>query len=487
MDIKWLELRWMTIGATVALSATVAHSAEIVQPYVVGGLTFSDNINQSQQAQSAFVLDVGAGFDFDYQTAKNSLTGKYEIRQFIYSDDSDKNSAYQDMDLNWLYATKLEGVGLYANAQIDNVARFNDQNAITDIFAGNTVQESQLEAGATYSNPIQGTAYVDSRAYYRINDNSDNLGNNSGYGVTLFSTDGYDADVLFWQSDWSYDVRTGRESGLDSEYVVLRQSLGIQTPWDVAPLVRVNYENITGESGENVESLYYGAGLRYSYNRLNYLELSYNIADDPENEDYWGGVINIQSTSNTRFAASYDRRFFGDAYDVELSHRSRKVTNTLSYNENPTNYDRDSFVSGGGADGEIFLSREARWNVEVNAGRTLWNFYVSYKDTEDIEAVLLELDESDLSLGYGGKVTHQLSRRTSSALSIDFDDYDFFQTQTENNAQDDFYQRYKATLDHQLSRSISSDFELSYLRRDSSVGSFNYDEIRASANIRLDF
>jgi hypothetical protein len=349
------------------------------------------------------------------------------------------------------------------------------------------VQESQLEAGATYSNPIQGTAYVDSRAYYRINDNSDNLGNNSGYGVTLFSTDGYDADVLFWQSDWSYDVRTGRESGLDSEYVVLRQSLGIQTPWDIAPLVRVNYENITGESGENVESLYYGAGLRYSYNRLNYLELSYNIADDPENEDYWGGVINIQSTSNTRFAASYDRRFFGDAYDVELSHRSRKVTNTLSYNENPTNYDRDSFVSGGGADGEIFLSREARWNVEVNAGRTLWNFYVSYKDTEDIEAVLLELDESDLSLGYGGKVTHQLSRRTSSALSIDFDDYDFFQTQTENNAQDDFYQRYKATLDHQLSRSISSDFELSYLRRDSSVGSFNYDEIRASANIRLDF
>jgi hypothetical protein len=486
MDIRWFNKTWVTISIVGAFSLCDVYADDSIQPYAIGGLTYSNNIDQNQDDTSAFVFDIGAGIDFDLKTVKNSLSGNYEIRQFIYSDDENKNSAYQNFDLAWLYSTNLDGVSLYSNATVDNIAEFNDENALTDVLAGNTVQSIDVTVGANYVNPIRGTAFVDSTVYYTVTENSDKVGNNVGHGLSFLSTDGLDADVLFWQSDWSYDSRTGRESGLESEYVVFRQSIGIRSPWDVSPLVRVNYEDITGEQGGNVESLYYGAGIRYQYNRFNFLELSYNIADDDNNEDYWGGVLNLQASSNTSLYASYDKRFFGDAYSVAFSHRSKRVTNTLTYDEDPVNYDRSSFVSTS-TPSEILLSRQTRWQIDVNGRRSNFNVYVSYRENESVEALLLELDEMDASLGYGAELTHQLSRRTRTALSIDFDDYDFFETDQSDDNQEDFYQRYEANVYHQISRSISSDFGLKYTKRTSDVGIYNYDEIRAIASLRMDF
>ncbi len=483
--------RFMLSRTLVALllPACAWHSnavANVVEPYVTSGLTYSTNIERRSNGNSAFVFDVGAGLDFDYNTAKNSLTGNYEIKQFLYSDDSDKNSAYQDLDANWLYYTQLDGLNVFANASIDNTARFSDQNAITDVLTGNTVQQIDLEGGLQYSNPIQGTALLNSKTYYRFSDDSDNVLNNTGYGIDLYSEDGLDADYLFWQSDWSYDLRTGKITGLSSHYYVFKQSLGVQTPWDIAPLVRVNYEKIIDEQDQSVETLYYGAGVRYQPNKYNFLELSYNIADDEENEDYWGGSIRLQPTQNARFDATYDKRFFGDAYSVQLSHRAKRLTNTLTYDESPVNYDRDSFTSNQN-ESAIQLTKAVRWNVGLNGRRTTWNLYIAHTDKQAIEALLLDLQGNDVSFGYGASVSHQLSRRTSGVLSVDFDDNDFYELLGDEVTQDDFYQQYKATLNHQIFRQLSSKYELSYTNRSSNNSSLEYDDLRASVELKMDF
>ncbi|WP_428457691.1 TIGR03016 family PEP-CTERM system-associated outer membrane protein [Photobacterium makurazakiensis] len=483
MTMERSPKKYKHLLCSLSLITTGSFAADVTfSPVVGGGLTFTDNVDLVESGSgSSLISSIDVGVAASVIGNDGQLNLAYTMSQLFYSHDSSENAAYQQLNFLTRKGLYNTGFSVDVSASIENIAEAIDENASVDVFTGNTIESKNAQVGVSYhSNPL---SKVDLRArtYAQITNNEDDIGNYDGYGAEITYANGRSVKDFFWLIEASYDYKNGKNGDEDTSFTLLREEFGLQTIHGWSPLIRLNYENYEGRAkSDSADSFSWGPGLRYYWTKQSYIEVSYNFSDDDNNSDFWAGAINVEPNTRTKLFFSYDKRFFGDAYQFELSHRSRKLTNSISYFEEAVSFDRDFFTSGSNIS-EVSLSRRLEWSSVVKARRTSYELSIFHDEQQVLNANADVQDEE--GNGIGLDISHRLSRRLSMRLGAEYKYYDFERLSEAD--QRDHYQDYSLGASYQLNDDISTSFNLSHMNKSSSKLNESYDENRVFINVRM--
>lgn len=473
--------RWLICCVALATTRSLAADTEFT-PYVGGGFTYTDNIDRTaEDRQGSLISDLSAGITTDIQGADGNIDLDYELNQLFFSHDSNENETYQTLSFAADKGISRTGFRVEAAASIENIARAVDQNANADIVSGDTIENKDASVGVSHRSNPRSKVDLTARAYTDIVNNEDDIGNYNGYGAEFSFANGESVKKLFWQIDASYQYKESKDNDDDTAITLYRQDIGFQTLSGWVPLVRFNFEDYEGTSdADSADTLSWGPGVQYFWTKRSYLELSYNFSEDDNNSDFWAGAIHINPTPRTRILAAYDKRFYGDAYELLLSHRSRRITNSIRYTEEAVSFDRDLFSSDSTVE-EISLSRRLEWTTVLTGRRTDYELNIFHDEREALNATADEQnDEVD---GIGIAVRHRLSRRFSLAGRFDYDYYQFISRT--RPTQNDYYRIYELEGKYQINKQLTSSFGIEHNNKSSSFASNSYDETRIFIDIRM--
>ncbi|NMP33074.1 TIGR03016 family PEP-CTERM system-associated outer membrane protein [Thalassotalea sp. M1531] len=495
-----------------------------ISPFISVEEIFTDNVNlDSFDEEDSFVSKANVGLQGEIDSAMVDAKINAYYSHLFFSHDSDENDGHETLNTNINITPWEKGPSLSLTGAIANVPRSNGENFAADLISGDTVRTTNYGAGLNYQ-IINSDFLFNSSISYNDSRSDDEVGESNGYTTSLGFQNGTSHRTIFWDLNGSYSDRKNR--GQSARSYRIEAKLGLITNWKLNPFIRYYDESYTGSISNNSleqgESL--GAGFRWQPLSLMEIDISYNNAEDPElSDDYVAFDFSWQPTTRTQIAANYNQRFFGDSYGLNISHRNKRLTNTISYNEQIQAFQRDRFETfvestvfcpfnqqitiddcldtlDGVDNPELFfeapllgiraiednqfsLYKTLSWDSELAFTRTTFNFRVSGNEREELnsgdtqEFVTVSLDAS-----------RKLSPRSDLNLGFRFTRNDYYTTNNDTNAdRQDYYRSYNIGYSRQLARLLSLDIDVRHLMRTSNFTSREYDETRATISIKKDF
>ncbi|MBC7004731.1 TIGR03016 family PEP-CTERM system-associated outer membrane protein [Photobacterium sp. BZF1] len=482
MGKKTSKHNFCIIGATFIVNANVVAAEVEINPVTSGRLTFTDNRDLTpSNKKSEIVGTISAGVAIDAAGNEGNLTFNYEANQTIHSSDSDRNELYNELALSADKSILDTNLTVDAQAGITNISRSIEDNANSDFITGDTIETKQFGAGVSYQSNPSGYINLYSRVDGQITSNEDDIGDFYSYGASLILSDGSKIKNYFWLVDYTFNENISNNTSDSNNSHVLTQELGLQPINGLSPFVRFYYEEYNGIN-ENDSGKFgsWGPALRYYWHERSYIEVSREISIYSNDEDYWRGALRLNPTPRTLLTFEYSKRFFGDAYDFTLSHQNRKVTNTISYTEEPSSFDRRFFVDGENIE-ELRLTRNLSWESNLLLRRSSLNLVIRGQERESISDQSNTQDDRTYGFVISGR--HNLSRKSSTNLSFQYDKYEF--DSSEQDKQTDYYRTLELGYDYRIYEDVSMIFSVQHTDRSSSNSERSYDENRANIEVRM--
>jgi len=492
--------------------------------------TYSDNVELKViDQQSSFVSQMIAGLNADYKSKQANITFTGTKSFLNYSHDSELNDDYRTLNADGSLALWSEGPILIAGASIANVSRNDADNSFGDIISGDTVESENYNVGLQYN--IGNTLYsVQSSLMYNETKTEDHLGESAGYSVSLGGKNGSAARNIFWQLSSSYsdreqDAFNPQTSNNDGQHYIVDAQIGAITPWAINPFIRFYDEDVSGTAagGNLATTSSWGPGLRWLASPHIIIDLSYNyVADETVSDDYVAANINWEPSGRTSLVAGYNKRFFGDSYNFDFQHKTRRITNKISYTESLSVFDRSNYQEAtsefwcpsenfeGNPDdcfpvnqppdnqgdyqlipvsslvlienNEYSLNKRLSWSSILQLSRTSFTLNIATNNRESLESNIFD-DYYDASL----TINRKISPRSNLVISGSFRHTIFDKNNPEGINQEDYYRTVSSTYSINLASSLLSNFTLRYIDRESTNARYSYDEIRASLHIKKDF
>lgn len=496
---------------------TITPGVALVETYTNNIDLTPANHNASLVSQAKFLLNgeyESQGFQFDI---------KSENIYAVYSHDHRLDKGYQNLQANARVLLWPNGVNFIASADISNQARNSIDNSLADLITGDVVQVGTYQGGFAYQ--IQNLSFnLDTSVVYEIRRTEDNIGEQEGYNAYLRSESSSSARLIFWQinsqySDRKNDVNTGRN--YVSEVLV-----GWVNPWHVNPFLRFYNEGFSGSISRPPQSSGDSIGVGISWKLASHFILgtSYNFTSDELSEDYIAAAIDWQPSERTSLSATYGKRFFGNAYNLDFKHRTRRLTNTITYNETLQVFDRNnyrqvlvgnffcpaSFSTSGDISScfqandsvvnvndfqviqvfnqeliqsnEFSLNKDLSWQSELALTRTTFTLNIRNSDRKNLSS-----GQKDRRLNADFNITRQVSPNSDFAVNFAFIHNQLDREQLLTVGQEDFYRIYSATYTRNLARTLNANISLQHVNRNSSDLLRTYDENRVTLNLTKDF
>ncbi len=453
-----------------------------ITPRVEGGVTYTDNVDLTDSNErSSEITSLIAGLDITSKGNDGNVLLDYSLQQLYYSNNSDKNGLFHELNLSadkgLADQNRIRGD---ISASISNIASDITDNASNDITTGNTIESRDATVGLTYQSNPTGLVDMNARVEGSVQDYEDNIGNNDSYIASLNFAQGQLIKRYFWTTDYSYEKTLGRSGTNDTESTQLDQEVGLQQMHSWSPYLHLYYEDYSGQTADDsADSSSWGPGVKYYLDKNSYISIGYDFALDSNNSDHWLGSVVLKPSEKTQLEFDYTKRFYGDAYDLSLTHSNRRWKNTISYTEEVTNYDRSLYVAGNQIE-DLSIAKKLAWNSALNLRRTTFNLDIG-ADKQQAISTLSEGTETDT---YSGElsVTHHLSRKTTITPSFLYEYYEF--QDGGETYQTDYYRKFGLKLEHDLSKDFTASLELSYKNRTSSNSDSEYQENRVYVNVR---
>jgi hypothetical protein len=379
---------------------------------------------------------------------------------------------------------------MIASSAITNVSQNDGNNSLADLVSGDTVQQRNHSAGLQY-NTANSDYSLSSSLIYNLLETEDNIGESNGYTALVNSENGNAARYVFWQVDGSFSNR--ENDGFTSENYNIETKLGAITPYKINPFIRLYNERVTGTlAGSNPDSIpSWGPGFRYQVAKHFIIDVSYNyVRDSTEaSDDYLAADIDWQPSSRTSLKAGYSKRFFGDSYELDFSHRTRRLTNNISYHETIEVFDRNNFQQNTpdnslelAENNEFSLNKRLVWTSTLALTRTTFSLDLSNRDRESLSTGII-----DNYLDARFSVTRRMNTRSDITVYVDYSKNVFDKDRPEGPRQEDIYKTLSTTYNRSLASSLNAFLTLQYLDRESNVERLPYTEARASINLTKDF
>ena len=453
--------------------------------------TFTDNVGLTTiNTTSSFVTQNIAGLDLEYNSSLTTLDWSGTQIYALYSHDSELNDHFRTLDANGQHFFWRSGPMFTASANIGNVSKNTANNSLADIVSGGTVEQKNYSTGLQYN--FGNSSYsVTSSVNYNITRAEDNIGDNNGFTTLLGSQNGNTARHIYWQLNANYTKRKQLSTNDDGENYTVEALLGTITSWNVNPFVRYYDENVqgTGVSPNLSTTSSWGPGLRWLASPHIIIDLSYNfVADETVSDNYFDTSIQWEPSARTSLTLGYSQRFFGDSYNIDFKHKTKRLTNSITYSENLEVFDRNSYQEATPDDlelvesNEFSLNKRLAWSSKLQLSRTSFgvNVYTN-------ERTSLKSNTIDDTLNADISVTRTISPQSSLSVSAKFNYSIYDKDNPAGSRQEDYYRTISANFTKNLASSLFSNFTVQHVNRNSNIDRFRYNEVRAIINITKEF
>jgi len=488
--------------------------------------TYSDNVKFDNKSvtdlTSSFVNQLGLGLTANYKSTHTTFNVEAEALQATYSHDSQLNDSFLTLNGNVNVNLWSSGFALIGSANIQNKAKNSYLSPYADLISGDTTRYEQYSGGFSYN--VRNRKYtISSSLLFNTTKAEDGLGEQEGYSASFNSANGTSADTVFWDIDASIRKRESRGNTADSKTGEIK--VGYISPFKFNPFLRIFQEDNTGSigSGSITESDAVGLGFRWHVIPRLFFDVSYNTPAGEESEsaqdNYFDLNVNWQPTKRTKLIAGRSQRFYGDSYNFSLSHESRRLTNTISYDESIETFTRDDLIfnnvgifqcdptllfpsiAGGTCFGlladnipdnyvfrEVFeptivednsfsLNKKLSWQSRLALSRTTFTLTLNKIDRLNLETDVENKTE---------RLTFKISRKISGYSTLNLTNL-YTKTMLSvglPNASKNHHRMYKIDYERDLNKTLSMTLGLSHQNRDSTPTLFKYTENRISLELK---
>lgn len=495
------------------------------QPSISVNETYSDNVELTRTEQeSSYVSQVSAQIDSQFTARLAELNLNAAATYATYSHNHDLDDSFRTLTADGRLYLWADGLALTGNANIVNQTRNEANNSLADLVSADTVEVRNFQTGLAYG--IDNLNYsLDASVNFARQSSEDNIGDNNQVETLLISRSKASLDHLFWQinaryTDQESDLLSGRNHIVDA-------IAGVKTPYKVNPFIRVYNEKFSGDVSRPERSSGDAIGIGFNSLLSSHLALnaSYNFASDDNSDDYVAANIEWEPSARTSVNARYSKRFFGDSYRLNLSHRTKRLTNTITYDESLRAFDRNSFrrvLVGNflcpenfnpttssfaecfqqqagpvspqtGAIVQLFeqqlvegtefsLNKELNWQSQLSLARTTLSLAINHNRRESLTTNIRD-NRFDATFS----VDRTISGKSSATLSYNFNHTQLDKDQLLSVGQDDYYRTVSLSYNRRLARTLNSVFTLQMVDRNSSEQLRTYDETRAIITLTKDF
>lgn len=479
------------VATLLIASASVSAGDWQLKPNVSLDETFTNNVElTSIETTSSFVTQTIAGVDAEYKSSLTTLQLSGAWIYALYRHDSELNDDFRTLNAAGQHYFWSGGPVFTASANIANISQNNARNGLADLVSGNTIEQKQYSSGLQYN--FGNSSYsTTSSLNYNITRAEDSIGDNKGLTAQLSSENGNSARHLYWQLNADYTKRKQQYTENDGENYTVEALFGAITSWNFNPFLRYYDESIQG-TGVNLNvntTSSWGPGIRWLATPHMIIDLSYNfVADDTVSDDYFDTSIQWDPSVRTSLIFSYSQRFFGDSYNLNFKHNTKRLTNLVTYNESLEVFDRNSFQEVTTDDvqlvesNEYSLNKRLTWSSQLQLSKTLFGVNVSTNERTSLETNIV-----DDTLGANINVTRTISPKSNLSLSAAFNYSIYDKENPAGSRQEDYYRTISAIFTRYLASSLSCNFTVQHVNRASTIDRFSYDEARVIINIIKEF
>jgi len=506
------------------------------EPSLVIDEIYTDNVGiTSNNEISSLVSQTGVNIDSVYQAPQAIFNFSSQSRYAFYSHDHDLDNDYHTIASDFRLQLWPNGIILFGGLDVENQSRNSVQNALADIVSADTVQVETYNGGIEYN--IENSAFIIESAIGYLQTNSeDNIGNREGVVAAISSTNGTSARHTFWEIE--HDYQELKNNGQDGKLSKSEALIGLITSYKVNPFIRYYDEDNSGNlrnSNNSTESNSYGLGVRWLISPRLYLDASYNKPigknldiDGKEQGEYVNAKMKWQPSIRTSIEASFSERSFGDSYGLNISHRNRRLTNTITYIEDIQTLTRNNYVAnvvgfyfcpnGNAAlieectvqDGTIIipdnpndpndngyqifpiqeftlvednvfsLNKTLNWNSTLELPRTTITLAANKQMRDNLDT-RIEDESSAISVSF----KRDISARSNVNLNLSYTETNLLMKTEQERL--DRYRRYQLSYEKSIQSSLSLSLSISYLNRSSNSTALNYQEGRIGAKITKGF
>jgi uncharacterized protein (PEP-CTERM system associated) len=335
-----LRLRPQVLAALALLGAQAAPALAAewrFTPELTLRETYSDNYNlaPSGREQSGFVTEVAPGFTLTGQGRRSQFHATYQVRGVNYTGGNGGSNLQNYLDAGGQAELIDDFLFIDGRANISNVSAsaFGPQ-ALSSTYATGNRSEVRTYTISPYVRKRFGSLAQGEVRYTHQGVSSDTGGfsnyNSDRLNANVSSGEAY--RTLGW--DLAGSSQQSRYSDLDSvrsDYVkgTLRYRLTDQF-------------SLTGSGG--------------------YERYTYQTAGDAPSGASWSVGFDWKPSARSSLAATAGRRFYGNAYTLNGTHRSRHTTWNLSYNEDITTQ-QQQFADSGSVSTSSFLNQAFLANI----------------------------------------------------------------------------------------------------------------------------
>ena len=299
--------------------------------------TYSDNYNlaPSGSEQSGFVTEISPGF---------TLTGRGRRAQF--------RATYQARSVNYSGGAGSSNIQNYLNAG-GNAELIDDF-----LFIDGTANISNVSTSAFGPQALDSTYATGNRSEvrtYTISPYARSRFGSEAQGEVRYTHQGVSSDTGGFASYNSDRLNASLSNG--QAYRLLG--------WDVsASTQNSSYSNL-----DSVRSDYVNGTLRYRLTEqfsltgsAGYERYTYQTLGDAPSGASWSVGFDWKPSARTSLAATAGRRFYGNAYSLNGTHRSRYTTWNVLYNEDITTQ-QQQFAESGSVSTSSFLNQAFLANI----------------------------------------------------------------------------------------------------------------------------
>lgn len=496
-----------------------------VQPSVSLNETYSDNVELTRlNQQSSYVTQVTAQVDTEFTARLAELNLNATSTYASYSHNHDLDDSYRTLATDGRLYLWADGLALTGNATIRNQTRNAANNSLADLVSADTVEVRNFQTGLAYN--IDNLNYaLDASVNFSRQSSEDNIGDNNQAETLISSRSKASLNDIFWRFDARYtdqenDLVTGRNHIIDA-------IAGVKTPYKINPFVRIYNEKFSGNISrpEQTSGDAIGIGFNALLSSHLILNTSYNFASDEDSDNYVAATIQWEPSARTSVTARYNRRFFGDSYNLNVAHRTKRLTNSIVYDETLRAFDRNSFrrvlvgnflcpqsfdpVNSSFAEcfqqqgeaiapqntrivqlfeqqlvegSEFSLNKELRWQSQLNLARTTFSLNVNHNRRES-----LTTNVRDNRFDTVFAINRKISGKSSATISYNFNHTQLDKDQVLSLGQDDYYRTVSLSYNRKLARTLNSVMSLQMVDRNSSDQLRTYEETRAIITLTKDF
>ncbi|WP_375750122.1 TIGR03016 family PEP-CTERM system-associated outer membrane protein [Vibrio sp. HN007] len=481
-----VKSRSVFLSSFYVLASFPAFSAELeLTPFALSEFTYTDNVDLvAENKESSEIATLAAGLEVKSEGNDGNLSLDYQIRKLFYSHDSVDNATYNELsftaDKGLFSQTQFRAD---ANASIDNIARSIRDNANNDIVTSDTIETKNFGVGLSYQSNPRGVVDLSARIDSDVTLNEDNIGDNNEYSAELSFDNGKAIKKIFWTTDYSYTTNIGRSDNSRTQIHELEHKFGLQQMKGVSPFIGFNLEDYIGQSNiDSADTTTLGPGVRYYWHRRSFIELAYEFDLKGDGEDFWSGEIYLIPTPRTALSFEYTKRFYGDAYDFSFRHKNKRLTNSITYVEEISGYNRRTLVDGNRVE-ELTVNKTLTWESSLELRRNTFTLELRGREQEAISDLSQNADTD--SYGSTFSVEHNLTRKATLSSSFKYDYYKF--GREGQSATKDHYRIWDLGLEVEPIEELSVDITLAHSNRTSTNLSSEYKENRVNLSLRKDF